>query len=193
MAAKVYSASAASIGFGTNAHLLARRHVPTTAADLRPHPVLVRDYPFPQPRAGARQPRLDADRPAVALDGHALGARHHRSLERARHPHLARALQARRPRHAEIAALGVRAGRARAPDPVLALSAHRQHAHRAHLLRRQRHLHLRARQAVASERHRAEHAAHLRVGARLPRHPLLAAPLRRPTGARCRSSWRLRS
>ena len=88
---------------------------------------------------------------------------------------------------AAAAAVGAVPDRPRAAHPVPAAAAHRQHAHRARVLRRRGQLPLRAGAPVAGKRHPAEHAAAHRVAARLHRHPLLAAALsalpRRPAGA----------
>ncbi len=102
-------------------------------------------------------------------------ARHHRAAHGADRARLARTLQAGRTRHAAVAALGADPDPARHLDPLPAAASHRQHAHRARVLQRERHLRLRARQAVAGERHHPEPAAHHRVGARLHGHSLLAA------------------
>ncbi len=162
---------------GSDARLMARRHTAAVAARLGAHPLHFRRHALHQPCAGARQHRHDAGGAAVALDRDAFLARHHRAAGGAAHARLAGPLQASRARHAAAAALGAGADPARHFDPLPAAAAHRQHAHRARLLQRERHLRLRAGAPVAGERDPAKPAARHRLGARLHGHSFLAAPL----------------
>ena len=129
----------------------------------------------------------DARGAGLAPGGDPLLAGHHRAGAGAGDAYRARALQAGAAHHAAASALGAVPDRPRAAHPVPAAAAHRQHAHRARVLRRRGQLPLRAGAPVAGKRHPAEHASAHRVAARLHRHPLLAAALsalpRRPAGA----------
>ncbi len=170
-----------------NAHLAPGKPAATPADRLGADPLCVRCHAFSQHRTGPRPSGNDASGAGLAATRHPLATRHDHPGPGARHPHLARAIQARHPRDAAAAALGAVPDRARIADPLPAPAAHRQHKDRPHRLRRGGQLSLRAGAAVAGRCASAERAPAPGLVARLHRHPFLAAALHalslRHTGA----------
>ena len=171
---------------GVHGCLVARAVGPAGAARHGARALHLRRDAFPQSRARPVQSAGDGRVRSLAHGDHPLERRHGAARRRARRPRGRGADQDRAPAHVSPAGVGMAAARPRAGDPAPAPAAHRQHPRLEPRARHRHHLSLRAAQDLDRHHGRPDRAAAARLGARLPRPALLAAP-----GARLSPDQRL--